>query len=192
MNDIEFSVAETKSSIYAEAKDRVVSPARVCIERGKGFWMDSSMWHTIKAENDEESYNEFDNVVVNDTLGSYSKAVATSIKFPEATCYAFGLAAVATSMQLSFFYRYFGDEKPVNLYVVASQPPGTGKSGIKSKFCDPIKAAYDEINVTNRIERQMLESKLKEEQKEAEKAAGSDNELRARLTKIEEIKGKIA
>ncbi|MGL4754079.1 MAG: DUF3987 domain-containing protein, partial [Aeromonadaceae bacterium] len=42
------------------------------------------------------------------------------------------------------------------------------------------------------IERQMLESKLKDEQKEAEKATGSDNELRARLTKIEEIKAKIA
>lgn len=192
MNEIEFSVADTKASIYAEATERKVSPARVCIERGKGFWMDPSMWHTIKAENDEESYNEFDNVVVNDTLGDYTKAVADSIKFPLATAYAFGLASVATAMQLSFFYRYFSDEKPVNLYVVASQPPGTGKSGIKSKFCDPIKAAYDEINVTNRIERQILESKLKDEQKEVEKASGSDNELRARLMKIEEIKSKIA
>lgn len=192
MRDIEFSVADTKASIYAEATERKVSPARVCIERGKGFWMDPSMWHTIKAENDEESYNEFKDLVVNDTLGAYSKAAAKSIKFPEATCYAFGLAAVASAMQINFFYRYFGDEKPVNLYVVASQPPGTGKSGIKSKFCDPIKAAYDEINVTNRIERQILESKLKDEQKEAEKASSSDNELRARLTKMEEIKNKIA
>lgn len=192
MNEIEFSVADTKASIYAEATERKVSPARVCIERGKGFWMDPSMWHTIKAENDEESYNEFKDLVVNDTLGAYSKAAAKSIKFPEATCYAFGLAAVASAMQINFFYRYFGDEKPVNLYVVASQPPGTGKSGIKSKFCDPIKAAYDEINVTNRIERQILESKLKDEQKEAEKASSSDNELRARLTKMEEIKNKIA
>lgn len=186
------SVASVKQSIYAEAKERGVSPARVCVEQNKAFWQDASMWFAPKSEQDNDSYNEFDNLIVNDTLGAYAKAVAQSIKFPEATTYAFGLAAVASAMQINFFYRYFGDEKPVNLYVVASQPPGTGKSGIKSKFCDPIKAAYDEINVTNRIERQMLESKLKEEQKEAEKAAGSDNELRARLTKMEEIKSKIA
>lgn len=186
------SVASVKQAIYAEAKERGVSPARVCVEQGKAFWQDASMWFAPKSEQDNDSYNEFENLIVNDSLGAYSRAVAESIKFPEATCYAFGLAAVASAMQINFFYRYFGDEKPVNLYVVASQPPGTGKSGIKSKFCDPIKAAYDEINVTNRIERQMLESKLKEEQKEAEKASSSDNELRARLTKIEEIKSKIS
>lgn len=192
MNEIEFSVAETKSSIYAEATERKVSPARVCIERGKSFWQDPSMWHTIKAENDEESYNEFKDLVVNDTLGDYTKAVAESIKFPLATAYSFGLAAVASAMQLNFFYRYFGNEKPVTLYVIASQPPGTGKSGVKDSFCTPIKAAYDEINVSNHIERQILESKLKDEQKEVEKASSNDNELRARLTKIEEIKCKIS
>ena len=110
MNDIEFSVAETKSSIYAEAKDRVVSPARVCIERGKGFWMDPSMWHTIKAENDEESYNEFDNVVVNDTLGDYTKAVAESIKFPLATAYAFGLVPCFLSLAFEFLSSGFAPD----------------------------------------------------------------------------------
>ncbi|MGL5397956.1 MAG: DUF3987 domain-containing protein [Shewanella sp.] len=186
------SVASVKQAIYAEAKERGVSPARVCIEQNKAFWQDASMWFAPKSEGDTESYNEFENLIVNDTLGAYSKAVSQSIKFPEATTYAFGLAAVASAMQINFFYRYFGNEKPVTLYVIASQPPGTGKSGVKDSFCTPIKAAYDEINVSNHIERQMLESKLKEEQKEAEKATGSDNELRARLTKIEEIKGKIA
>ena len=131
MRDIEFSVADTKASIYAEATERKVSPARVCIERGKSFWQDASMWFAPKSEQDNDSYNEFDNIVINDTLGAYSRSVATSIKFPEATCYTFGLAAVASAMQLNFFYRYFGSEKPVTLYMVASQPPGTGKSGVK-------------------------------------------------------------
>lgn len=186
------SVASVKQAIYAEAKERGVSPARVCIEQNKAFWQDASMWFAPKSEQDEDSYNEFKDIVVNDNLGAYAKAVAESIKFPEATTYAFGLAAVASAMQINFFYRYFGNEKPVTLYVIASQPPGTGKSGVKDSFCTPIKAAYDDINVGNHIERQMLESKLKDEQKEAEKASGSDNELRARLTKIEEIKSKIA
>lgn len=186
------SVASVKQAIYAEAKERGVSPARVCIEQNKAFWHDASMWFAPKSEGDTESYNEFDNLIVNDSLGAYAKAVAQSIKFPEATTYAFGLAAVASAMQINFFYRYFGIEKPVTLYVIASQPPGTGKSGVKDSFCTPIKAAYDDINVVNHIERQMLESKLKDEQKEAEKASGSDNELRARLTKIEEINGEIA
>lgn len=186
------SVASVKQAIYAEAKERGVSPARVCVEQNKAFWQDASMWFAPKSEQDNDSYNEFDNLIVNDTLGAYAKAVADSIKFPPATAYTFGLAAVASAMQLNFFYRYFGNEKPVTLYVIASQPPGTGKSGVKDSFCTPIKAAYDEINVSNHIERQMLESKLKDEQKEVEKASGSDNELRARLTKIEEIKAKIA
>jgi hypothetical protein len=186
------SVASVKQSIYAEAKERGVSPARVCIEQNKMFWQDAGMWFAPKSEQDDDSYNEFKDIVVNDTLGDYTKAVAESIKFPLATAYSFGLASVASAMQISFFYRYFGDEKPVNLYVVASQPPGTGKSGIKSKFCDPIKAAYDEINVTNRIERQILESNLAEEKKEVEKSGSSENELRARLTRMEEIKSKIA
>lgn len=121
------SVASVKQAIYAEAKERGVSPARVCIEQNKMFWQDAGMWFAPKSEGDTESYNEFDNIIVNDNLGAYAKAVAQSIKFPEATTYAFGLAAVATAMQLSFFYRYFGDEKPVNLYVVASQPPARGK-----------------------------------------------------------------
>ena len=186
------SVASVKQAIYAEAKERGVSPARVCIEQNKAFWQDAGMWFAPKSEQDEESYNEFKDIVVNDNLGAYAKAVATSIKFPEATCYAFGLAAVATAMQLSFNYRYFGDEKPVNLYVVASQPPGTGKSGVKDSFCTKIKAAYDEINVTNNVERQLLEMQLASEKKELEKSIGSENESRARLNRIEELKIKIA
>ena len=186
------SVASVKQAIYAEAKERGVSPTRVCVEQNKAFWQDASMWFAPKSEGETESYNEFDNLIVNDTLGAFSKAVAQSIKFPEATTYVFGLAAVSSAMQLNFFYKHFRKEKPVNLYVICSQPPGTGKSGVKETYCDPIKSEYKEINKTNTIERQILESKLKSEQKEAEKATGSDNELRARLTKIEEIKEAIA
>lgn len=103
MNEVEFSVAETKSSIYAEATERKVSPARVCIERGKSFWQDASMWFAPKSEGDTESYNEFDNLIVNDTLGAFSKAVAQSIKFPEATTYVFGLAAVSRRHAIKLF-----------------------------------------------------------------------------------------
>ena len=101
------SVASVKQAIYAEAKERGVSPARVCIEQNKAFYQDASMWFAPKSEGDNDSYNEFDNLIVNDTLGAFSKAVAQSIKFPEATTYVFGLAAVSSAMQLNFFYKHF-------------------------------------------------------------------------------------
>lgn len=186
------SVASVKQSIYAEAKERGVSPARVCVEQNKAFWQDASMWFAPKSEQDNDSYNEFDNLIVNDTLGAYAKAVADSIKFPPATAYTFGLAAVASAMQLNFFYRYFGSEKPVTLYMVASQPPGTGKSGVKEAFCEPVEAAYNEISSKNSVERQLLEMQLSSEKKELEKANGSEHESRARLKKVEELKEEIA
>ena len=186
------SVASVKQAIYAEAKERGVSPARVCVEQNKAFWQDAGMWFAPKSEGDTESYNEFDNLIVNDSLGAYAKAVAQSIKFPEATTYAFGLAAVASAMQINFFYRYFGNEKPVTLYVIASQPPGTGKSGVKDSFCTPIKAAYDEINVTNNIDRQVIERQIKDEQKELESKNVMEHELKGRIEQIEKLKAKLA
>ena len=180
------------SAIYAEAKDRGVSPARVCIEQNTTYWTDARMWFAPKSEGDTESYNEFDNLIVNDTLGSYAKSVAQSIKFPEATTYAFGLAAVASAMQINFFYRYFGNEKPVTLYVIASQPPGTGKSGVKDSFCTPIKAAYDEINVSNNIDRQVIERQIKDEQKELESKNVMEHEVKGRIEQIEKLKVKLA
>lgn len=193
LDEIEFSVAGVKQAIYGEAKSRGVSPAKVCIEQGKAYWQDSSMWFAPKMAMDVDSYNEFDNMIVNDSLGEYAKAVARSIKFPECTAYTFGLAAVASAMQLNFYYRYFGSEKPVTLYVIASQPPGTGKSGIKDAFCEVIKESYDEINKKNIIDRQMIEMDIASEKKELEKVgSGSVHEAKARLIRIEKLKEDLA
>ena len=64
------SVASVKQAIYAEAKERGVSPARVCVEQNKAFWQDAGMWFAPKSEQDNDSYNEFDNLIVNDALGA--------------------------------------------------------------------------------------------------------------------------
>ena len=66
-------------------------------------------------------------------LAEYCRSIAKTIQFPLSTVYAHALGCIAAAMNKSFFVEIRGNKNPVNLYVVSSQPPSTGKSGVKRK-----------------------------------------------------------
>lgn len=81
-----------------------------------------------------------------DILSVFASQLSDEVQFPPNTALFHVMACLATAMNKSFSYEYFGNEAPVNIYAVSSQPPSTGKSGINSKCVNPIRIAYDDLN----------------------------------------------
>lgn len=135
--------------IYAIANERGVPAAMVACEYGRHeMLVNHNMWFDpISDEAKDEYYPDIDLVSgATDLLSNYAKSISTSIKFPVNTAYLHGLAVVSSAMIRSFEYNYYGGESPVNLYVVTSQPPSTGKSGINKALSMPVRLAYVELN----------------------------------------------
>lgn len=108
-----------------------------------------------------------------DILTQYAHQIAREVQFPENTCFFHGIACIATAMNKSFCYEYYGNEAPVNLYAVSSQPPSSGKSGINSKYVNPIRIAYDDFNKDQSAKRAKIEveiEKLKDQLKNTKDA----------------------
>jgi hypothetical protein len=80
----------------------------------------------------EEQFNPVNLIKDNDKtmLSEYCRSIAKTIQFPLSTVYAHSLGCIAAAMNKSFFVELRGDVSPVNLYIVSSQPPSTGKSGV--------------------------------------------------------------
>lgn len=157
-------------NFFAESTAMGCSPARIAIENQDMAWKRADLWYRIDADAADDSYDVFDDFVHKDTvIGQYAVSVANAIKFPKNTAFVHALGCVASAMNLSFWYEYYGSEKPVNLYVVTSQPPATGKSGVNGYLTDPIYAAYKEAAKKNAIERPVLINRIKKLEAELEK-----------------------
>lgn len=81
-----------------------------------------------------------------DTLSVFARQLSQEIQFPPNTAFFHTLACIASAMNKSFYYNSYGEEAPVNIYAVSSQPPSTGKSGINGKCVNPIRLAYADLN----------------------------------------------
>lgn len=104
----------------------------------------------------------------------YSQNVAEVIQFPTDTAFLFALGAVASAMTRQFTYNLSEKDdftkSPVNLYVIAAQPAGTGKSGVLKNLVRPIEMAYAELNTKqHKIRGKLLadEERLKADIKKA-------------------------
>lgn len=100
-----------------------------------------------------------------DILSVYARQVSNEVQFPPNTAFFHGIACIASAMNKSFKYECHGEEAPVTLYAVSSQPPSTGKSGVNGKFVNPIRLAYDDFNKEQAVRRAKVEleiEKLKE------------------------------
>lgn len=86
-----------------------------------------------------------------DILTAISTCVAEQMQFPVNTAFLHGLGVIASAMNKSFSYKYYDDEAPVTLYVVTSQPPSTGKSGINNCFVKPVRIAFADFNSKQKI-----------------------------------------
>lgn len=118
-----------------------------------------------------------------DTLTMAAKAIAQQVQFPVNTAFMHGLGVIATAMTKSFYYEYYGNESPVNLYVVTSQPPSTGKSGINNFFVGPVRIAFVDYNKSQQSKRNKIESKIKEIKTELKEAV-KDPEIDALLSEM--------
>ena len=92
----------------------------------------------------------------NTLLAEYCRSIAKTIQFPLSTVYAHALGCIASAMNKSFYVELRGNKNPVNLYVVSSQPPSTGKSGVNDFLSDSISMAYDKLNKNNGPKRAKL------------------------------------
>lgn len=157
-------------NVFAESAARGCSPARIAIENQDMSWKRPDLWYRIDSDAADDSYDVFGDFVHRDTIiGKFALSVASAVKFPPNTAFIHALGCVASAMNLSFWYEYYGSEKPVNLYVITSQPPATGKSGVNGFLTDPIVEAYKEAAKKNAVQRSVLMKKIKNIENEIEK-----------------------
>lgn len=95
-----------------------------------------------------------------DILSTFARQLSDEVQFPPNTAFFHVMSCIASAMNKSFYYSYFGSEAPVNIYSVSSQPPSTGKSGINGKCVDPIRMAYADLNKEQAAARSKIQIKI--------------------------------
>lgn len=125
-----------------------------------------------------------------DLLTELSIGISEQVQFPLNTTFLHGLGIIATAMTKSFSYEYRGAISPVNLYVVSSQPPSTGKSGVNNLFVSPVRVAFNDFNDKQQIKRNKLDYKIKE-LKSALKSATNDEEMDSLMSDLAELETKL-
>jgi hypothetical protein len=169
INDISWEV-----QVKAGAARLGVSAARICIEQGSypksGL---SSFWDepVLSGSGDLDIPNSASLVNDKNLLSDFAKAISKTIQFPVNTIFAHGLGIVASAMSKSFKIEYGHSEKPINLYVVTSQPPSTGKSGVNEILSEPVHHAFDAINETASVMQKKIKIRIAAAKKEVKNAA---------------------
>ena len=100
-----------------------------------------------EVNNNDPTIKDNDNTL----LADYCRSIARAVQFPLSTVYAHALGCIAAAMNKSFFVELKGSKNPVNLYIVSSQSPSTGKSGINNYLSDSLVMAYDKLNKKSKI-----------------------------------------
>ena len=118
---------------------------------------------------DDEVYGTPQIVQYGGIIAEFAKAKSAEVIFPENSAFLHGLGVISGAMAYKFRYQYYSEQKAVNLYCVASQPPSTGKSSIFSFFSNPFSQVFADINKDNAKKRSRLIDEMKE-LKEAAKA----------------------
>lgn len=113
-----------------------------------------------------------------DMLTEFSQQICKQVQFPCNTVFMHAIGVIASAMTKSFSYEYYGATAPVNLYVITSQPPSSGKSGVNKFLSDPVRIAYADYNKNQKMKRARLESKIKD-LKKLLKDSSNDNEIDA-------------
>ncbi len=111
-----------------------------------------------------------------DLLTCFAKEIAAQVQFPVNTVFVHGLGVIASAMTKSFSYMHFGKKSPVNLYIVTSQPPGSGKSGVNDFYFEPIEIAFTEFNKKQKVKIAKLLSEQKTIKTDLKKAT-QDEEI---------------
>lgn len=158
--------------VFFRAKETGNGTVMTAVEMGhhspfaKDFWPEPQVDEIIDTGM-EEDVGEF---VVDggrsDIISRCARAVSASVQFPVSTAFLHGMGIVATAMTPNFTYSYYGSSKKCNVYLVTSQPTGSGKSAVNDFFSDPVAIEYEQQAKKNRRERRrcMVQIERLEEQ----------------------------
>lgn len=146
------------------------------------YWPDVS-YLTVE----EDSYSTPNIVQHGGWVAELAKAKCAEVIFPENSAFLHGLGVIAGAAAYKFRYQYYSEEKAVNLFCVASQPPSTGKSSIFNFFTRPFANAFYELNQKNAKKRARLEKELKELNEAAESGQNVAIEIEQTLSALREV-----
>jgi hypothetical protein len=120
-------------------------------------------------------------------VAELAKAKAAEVIFPENSAFLHGLGVIAGAAGYKFKYQYYTEQKAVNLFCVASQPPSTGKSSIFSFFSKPFAMAFSDLNKENAKKRKKLEKELKELNDAADEGKNVHLEIQHTLSALADV-----
>jgi len=125
-----------------------------------------------------------------DLLTQMAIGISKQVQFPKNSAFLHGLGIIATAMTKSFSYSYRGSNAPVNLYVVTSQPPSTGKSGVNNLFVAPVRVAFNDFNDSQKKKRGKIEHQIKDAKTEL-KASNNDLEVDTLIAQISDLEAEL-
>jgi Protein of unknown function (DUF3987) len=169
-----------------------VSPARVAIDDCIDINLaERRWWFEPKAIAETSAFVSKLNLIngTESPLVDMCKAVAAEVQFPLQTTYIHALGVIASLSVRHFKVAYWNSGTiPVNLYVVTSQPPSTGKSGVNNALTEHARIVISEKNEKNRASRDALRSKIEKKKKELDKAEsdGDAEQIYKELMRLEE------
>lgn len=136
---------------------------------------------------DDEVYGTPQIVQYGGFVAELAKAKSAEVIFPENSAFLHGLGVLSGAMAYKFRYQYYSEQKAVNLFCVASQPPSTGKSSIFSFFSNPFSHVFSELNKINAKKRSKLIDELKELKEAAKSGQNVALEIEQTMSAIKEV-----
>jgi hypothetical protein len=141
---VRLEIAET-------AGDLAVNMARLFHERDF-FINDPQLWDDVIDVDENAHYSSryivdvfHESSAGLDIIGKFAQEIAAQVQFPLSSTYMAALGVISAAMNERFFVQYNGTyQNSIGLYVIAAQPPSTGKSGVLSILTQPIHEIYAE------------------------------------------------
>jgi hypothetical protein len=168
------------NDVIERAHVRGVVPAAIALEMGMPIATNPIWWREPTAVEENEADYRGLNLMgrSNNILTEFSKSIAKTMQFRLDSVYLHGLGVVSSAMIRNFRYLRFGIPKPPGLYTIASQPSGSGKSGVTSYLSNPIRKIVNDYNKTNKPKREEVKIRLDEKIKNrARKNVGTNERV---------------
>ena len=182
------------------AKDAEMVPAYYAIMRESELSSRPQLWPEPNYKDDDD-----DNGVVNlhltdknDFITRLAMELSAAVKFPIASAHLYSMGCIAAAMTKAFSVEYKnGKSTPCNLFVVVGQPPSTGKSGINQILFEPVLEEFEKLNKSTMVTRIRLQNELALAEKNVDKisngkGSGDYHELDIAITKMQDVKDKLA
>lgn len=171
------------AEIFEKSRSEMLTPAMAAILLGAddNQLKNRDLWPVVESDEAKDFEFSFKELVSmeggrQDLLSCCARDISASVQFPVSTAFMHGLGCVATAMMPFFRYRYHSDDVNVGIYIVTSQPPGSGKSAVNNYFSKPVSVNYERISDEHRKQRAKINAKVSELKSQL-KDASNANEI---------------